>query len=76
MATGASVVKRYELANREERVELLIENYGCFDDILDIELITIENRIKALLSEKEAAVRAQDFEAAARITSLSKGSSM
>lgn len=46
MATGASVVKRYELANREERVELLIENYGCFDDILDIELMTIENRIK------------------------------
>ncbi len=31
------------------------------------DLKTIENRIKALCSEKEAAVRAQDFEAAARI---------
>ncbi len=31
------------------------------------DLKTIENRIKALVSEKEAAVRAQDFEAAARI---------
>ena len=31
------------------------------------DLKAIENRIKALVSEKEAAVRAQDFEAAARI---------
>ncbi len=31
------------------------------------DLKTIESRIKALVSEKEAAVRAQDFEAAARI---------
>lgn len=46
MATGASLVKQYEIADREKRVCLLLENYASFDVRLEIERAILEDRIK------------------------------
>lgn len=46
MATEASILKRYEIADREDRICLMLANFSCFDTMIDIELEGIEYRIK------------------------------
>lgn len=46
MAAGASIISKYILADFEERVCIMLENYTTFEAQLEIELDGIEYRIK------------------------------
>lgn len=46
MATEASIVKKYEIADRDERVSIMLANFSSFETQLDIEMEGIEYTVK------------------------------
>lgn len=71
MATGASIVKRYEIGDREDRISLMLSNFSSFDTLLDIEMEGIEYRIK---EERAYLKRSSIEELGVRVQTSSCGS--
>lgn len=46
MATEASIMKRYEIADLPERVDIMLQNYSSFEAQLEVEFTGLEYRIK------------------------------
>ena len=57
MATGANIIRQYILADFEERVSIMLENYTTFEAQLEIELDGIEYRIKEERAYQRRAAR-------------------
>lgn len=59
MATEASIVKRYEIADLSERVDIMLNNYSSFEAQLAIEFAGIEYRIKEERAYRRRASRGE-----------------